>query len=291
MMTRWFWAALAALVVMAIGLIFWQTGKRSTVVPPVAQSPPVAPAARTVAQGPASSAAAPAAEKEPAAASSAPTVAQAPSTNAAAPTAEKKPTAPPSATTAEQAPSTNAAASTGEKESAMTAPMETQTPATNATPKARENDPATKPDELASEANTKATAELASLKPSFSAKDLVAALNDSVINFRSGSAELPASIASFLQNAAEDLKRMPAGYVLEITGYTDNTGDAAKNVGLSQRRADAVREALAKSGANADMLVAKGHGSADPIASNDTHDGRLRNRRIEYRVLKTPDKH
>ena len=147
----------------------------------------------------------------------------------------------------------------------------------------RRKEPATTPDEAASEANTKATAELASLKPGFSPKDLVAALNDSVINFRSGSAELPASIASFLQNAAEDLKRMPAGYVLEIAGYTDNTGDAAKNVALSRRRADAVREALVKSGANADMLVAKGYGSADPIASNDTPDGRLRNRRIEYR--------
>ena len=166
-----------------------------------------------------------------------------------------------------------------------------RTPTTNATAKAREDEPATKPDGLASEANAQATAELASLKPGFSPKALVAALNELIVNFRSGSAELPASIASFLQDAAEDLKRMPAGYVLEIAGYTDNTGDAAKNVALSQRRADAVREALARSGANADILVAKGYGSADPIASNDTPDGRLRNRRIEYRVLKTPDKH
>jgi hypothetical protein len=111
------------------------------------------------------------------------------------------------------------------------------------------------------------------------------------INIDLGLGELPASIASFLQNAAEDLKRMPAGYVLEIAGYTDNTGDTAMNVALSRRRADAVREALVKSGANADMLVANGYGGADPIASNDTPDGRLRNRRIEYRVLKTPDKH
>jgi outer membrane protein OmpA-like peptidoglycan-associated protein len=169
----------------------------------------------------------------------------------------------------------------------MAAPIVTQTPATNATPKARENELAPKPDEAASEANAKATVEPASLKP-FSPKDLVAALNDSVINFGSGSVKLPASIESFLQNAAEDLKRMPAGYVLEIAGYTDNTGDAAKNVALSRRRADAVREALVKSGANADMLVAKGYGSADPIASNDTPDGRLQNRRIEYRLLKAP---
>jgi OmpA-OmpF porin, OOP family len=48
---------------------------------------------------------------------------------------------------------------------------------------------------------------------------------------------------------------------------------------------------LVKSGANADMLVAKGYGSTDPIASNDTPDGRLRNRRIECRLLTTPDRH
>ena len=286
MVTRWFRAAIAALVAMAVGLIFWHNVNRATVVPPVANSPPVAPGAPTVSEATASDAAAPTAEKEPAAAPSAATVADAPSTNAAAPTAEKEPA--PAAPTVTQTPTPNAAAPTAEKEPAMA--VVNQTPTTNATPTARENEPATKPDEAGSEVNAKATVELASLKPGFSPKDLVAALNNSMINFRSSSAELPASIASFLQNAAEDLKRIPAGYVLEIAGYTDNTGDAARNVALSRRRADAVREALIKSGDNADMLVAKGYGSADPIASNDTPDGRLRNRRIEYRLLKAPDR-
>jgi outer membrane protein OmpA-like peptidoglycan-associated protein len=209
-------------------------------------------------------------------------VTQTPTSNAAAPTAQEEPAL--AAPTVTQVPAANAAAPTTEKEPAVAAPMVMQVPASNAASPTVEKGPATKPDEAASD-------ELASLKPGFSPQDLVAALNDSVINFRSGSAELPASLPSFLQNAAEDLKRIPAGYVLEIAGYTDNTGDAAMNVALSRRRADAVREALVKSGANADMLVAKGYGSADPIASNDTPDGRLRNRRIDYRVLKTPDKH
>ena len=137
-------------------------------------------------------------------------------------------------------------------------------------------------------ANDKATKELASLKPGFVPKDLVTALNDSVINFPTGSAEIPASITRFLENAAGDLKQVPKGYVLEIAGYTDNTGDAAINRELSQRRADAVRDALIKAGADPDMLLAKGYGSADPIASNDTPEGRLRNRRIEYHVVKEP---
>jgi outer membrane protein OmpA-like peptidoglycan-associated protein len=142
--------------------------------------------------------------------------------------------------------------------------------------------------DAATGSNTKATAELAALKSGFSATDLITALNDSVVNFASGSVEIPASIGPFLRSAAEDLKQLPKGHVLEIAGYTDNTGNAQENVALSQRRADAVREALINEGADPDMLIAKGYGSADPIASNDTPEGRFRNRRIEYHVVKTP---
>src|SRR5271170_4382715 len=49
--------------------------------------------------------------------------------------------------------------------------------------------------------------------------------------------------------------------------------------------AEARREALVKFGADPDMLIAKGYGSADPIASNDTPEGRRRNRRIEYQIV------
>jgi OmpA-OmpF porin, OOP family len=130
--------------------------------------------------------------------------------------------------------------------------------------------------------------ELASLGPGFSAKNLVAALNDSVIDFTSASAEVPASKADLLQRAADEIKRLPPGHVLEVAGYTDSSGNAAKNVTLSRQRAEAVRDALVKDGVNPDMLVAKGYGSADPIASNDTPEGRARNRRIEFHVVKTP---
>jgi outer membrane protein OmpA-like peptidoglycan-associated protein len=137
-------------------------------------------------------------------------------------------------------------------------------------------------------ANDRATTELASLQSGFGVKDLLFALNDSVVNFASGSAEVPESMAPFLRSAAADLKQLKAGHVLEIAGYTDNTGDAALNLTLSQKRAEAVRETLIKYGANPDMLVAKGYGQADPIASNDTAEGRLKNRRIEYHVVKAP---
>jgi OmpA-OmpF porin, OOP family len=137
-------------------------------------------------------------------------------------------------------------------------------------------------------ANDRATTELASLHSGFDVKDLLFALNDSKVNFASDSAEVPESMAPFLKSAAAQLKQVKAGHVLEVAGYTDNTGDPALNLALSQRRAEAVREAFIKYGANPDMLVAKGYGQADPIASNDTTEGRLKNRRIEYHVVKAP---
>ena len=137
-------------------------------------------------------------------------------------------------------------------------------------------------------ANDRATTELASLGSGFGVKDLLFALNDSVVNFASDSSEVPVSMAPFLKTAAAELKQLKAGHVLEIAGYTDNTGDAALNLALSQKRAEAVRAALIKYGADPDMLVAKGYGEADPVANNDTAEGRLKNRRIEYHVIKAP---
>jgi len=95
-------------------------------------------------------------------------------------------------------------------------------------------------------------------------------------------------MTEFRQKAAEDLKHLPKGHLVEISGYTDNTGNQSLNVALSKKRAEAVRQTLVKFGANPDMLIAKGYGSADPVASNDTPEGRRRNRRIEYHIVKTP---
>ena len=148
--------------------------------------------------------------------------------------------------------------------------------------------PADKTANPTSGANAKANSELARLKTGFGAEDVAAALNDADINFPSGGAKIPISIASFLERAAADLKQLPAGSVLEIAGYTDNTGDANANLALSQKRAESVRNLLIKAGVNPDMLIAKGYGSANPIANNDTTEGRFRNRRIEYHVVKAP---
>ena len=137
-------------------------------------------------------------------------------------------------------------------------------------------------------ANDRATTELASLQSGFDVKDLLFALNDSMVNFASGSAEVPESMAPFLKTAAADLKQLKAGHVLEIAGYTDSTGDAALNLALSQKRAEAVREALIKYGADPGHAGRQRLRRGRPVASNDTAEGRLKNRRIEYHVMKAP---
>jgi outer membrane protein OmpA-like peptidoglycan-associated protein len=80
---------------------------------------------------------------------------------------------------------------------------------------------------------------------------------------------------------------------IAMTGQRDRdpgqTEDESRPAGegLSQQRADTVRNALIHAGVDPSMVVAKGYGSANPIAGNDLLEGRFRNRRIEYHVLKT----
>jgi outer membrane protein OmpA-like peptidoglycan-associated protein len=133
-------------------------------------------------------------------------------------------------------------------------------------------------------ASQKATAALAALQPGFSAKDLVSGLNLDVINFASGSAVIPADSSDYLNRVAIAMKAAPVGTVLEIAGHTDNSGDSASNLALSQQRADSVRNYLVQQGVAPGMLVAKGYGDTRPVASNDTHEGKFRNRRIEFTV-------
>jgi len=135
-------------------------------------------------------------------------------------------------------------------------------------------------------ASEKASAALANLQPGFAATDLVSALNLYIINFPTASAQLPPESTAFLDKAAVAIKAAPAGTVIEIDGNTDNTGDSASNMALSQQRANAVRDYLVQQGVDSSMLTTKSNGDTKPVASNDTEEGRFRNRRIEFIAVK-----
>lgn len=112
---------------------------------------------------------------------------------------------------------------------------------------------------------------------------LVKALNLQIINFTSGSSEIPADNKAILDQAVTLLNKV-SGVKLNVGGHTDSTGNAASNKALSQRRAQAVVDYLTSKGVDASKLVAQGHGSDQPVAENTTDEGRFKNRRIEFSV-------
>lgn len=103
------------------------------------------------------------------------------------------------------------------------------------------------------------------------------------LNFNTGSAELKAGSMDEIKNVAAILKAYP-GVNLAVEGYTDNTGDAAKNKDLSLARATTVMNKLRTLGIGAGRLSAAGFGADNPIGDNATAEGRAENRRIEMRI-------
>ncbi|CAM3717012.1 Outer membrane protein A precursor [Vibrio aerogenes CECT 7868] len=86
-----------------------------------------------------------------------------------------------------------------------------------------------------------------------------------------------------LQEVVDILSRYPQAKVM-ITGYTDSRGAEAYNQQLSERRAKSVSQFLMSKGIEAERISAKGMGEADPVATNDTAQGREKNRRVEIQI-------
>lgn len=103
--------------------------------------------------------------------------------------------------------------------------------------------------------------------------------------FETGSANLDAKSQSQIDNVVAIMNAYP-DVNLKIGGYTDNTGNAASNVTLSNSRATAVMNAIVAGGIDAGRLEAEGYGDAHPVADNGTEEGRAQNRRVAARVTK-----
>lgn len=98
--------------------------------------------------------------------------------------------------------------------------------------------------------------------------------------FATGRAELQPGVRRSIDRLAEVLRQHPQRRVL-IEGFTDSTGGAAMNQRLSQRRAEAVRGALVRSGVAPDRVEVRAFGEEYPVADNATAAGRQQNRRVE----------
>jgi outer membrane protein OmpA-like peptidoglycan-associated protein len=100
------------------------------------------------------------------------------------------------------------------------------------------------------------------------------------VHFDFDKAVIRSDSLAILREAANTLKENPAVHVV-VEGYTDSQGTEAYNQRLSLRRAEAVKAYLVKLGVAADRLTVRGKGESQPVASNDTEEGRAENRRVE----------
>ena len=101
------------------------------------------------------------------------------------------------------------------------------------------------------------------------------------VNFESSSAALTPDSYPVLDVVIRSMMAYPEVNV-EIRGYTDSQGPASFNLDLSQRRADSVKQYLVNAGVDPARIVTRGLGEADPIADNNSPQGRAQNRRIEF---------
>jgi len=104
------------------------------------------------------------------------------------------------------------------------------------------------------------------------------------VNFEFNKARLTPESYPILFYAVQNLNENPDTKV-EIQGHTDNIGSEQYNMKLSEERAQTVRDYLVAKGIDPSRLTVKGYGESMPVADNSTPEGRLLNRRIEFKVL------
>ena len=102
------------------------------------------------------------------------------------------------------------------------------------------------------------------------------------VRFDTGSARIKPTSLSILQRNVRKLKE--SNERIRIAGYTDSMGGAQMNQELSEARARAVRNYFKVKGIDSDRMVAVGYGETQPVASNETAQGRAKNRRIEIHL-------
>lgn len=113
-------------------------------------------------------------------------------------------------------------------------------------------------------------------------------LNDTlagrIVEFDSGSANIRPASTGLLDEIAQRIAAL-GNKTVEVIGHTDNAGNPNHNLILSRARAEAVKAYLIQKGIAPERITTNGLGDAQPVADNETPEGRMRNRRIEFRIV------
>ncbi len=127
--------------------------------------------------------------------------------------------------------------------------------------------------------------------PAFTREDIIelqTSIDDliegKVVEFELNSDVLTSVGVALLDEIVDALVQVP-NVPIEIAGHTDSQGNSLENLDLSERRAQAALDYLIAAGQDPERFVVKGYGEDVPVASNDTAEGRARNRRIEFKAL------
>lgn len=108
-------------------------------------------------------------------------------------------------------------------------------------------------------------------------------MKENIVKFAFDSSNLTAAAKTNLDKLGQVLKNNPDTNI-NIYGFTDSKGTDEYNLGLSDRRAAAVKAYLAAIGVDSSRMITMGMGEKDPVATNDTDAGRAENRRVEFAI-------
>jgi outer membrane protein OmpA-like peptidoglycan-associated protein len=106
------------------------------------------------------------------------------------------------------------------------------------------------------------------------------------IHFATAKAKIKPASFPLMNEIASVFKSYPEIKLVEIQGHTDSRGSDKYNQGLSERRANSVRNWLISNGVEPERMEAKGYGESMPIDSNRTRSGRAANRRVQFMIKK-----
>ena len=107
-----------------------------------------------------------------------------------------------------------------------------------------------------------------------------------IVQFETNKSILLPKSEELLNEVATAMKEHAEIKLVQIEGHTDKQGSAKLNMKLSDARAKSVRDYLIKQGIAGDRLVPKGFGETVPVADNNSEEGRYKNRRVDFKILK-----